>query len=373
MSRRIEKILPASETDTRFYFGAGPAMLPREVLEQAREELLDWHGTGISVLEMGHRSDAFRSIADQAGNDLRELLSVPSGYEVLFIQGGASNQFAMVPLNLLGNRASADYVHTGYWSGRAMQEAARLCEVNTVISNAGDQHRSIPPVSEWQLHPDAAYVYYTDNETIQGVEFSTCPETGEVPLVSDMTSNLLSRPVPVQHYGIIFAGTQKNMGTAGLAVVIIREDLVGRAQNTLPALSDYAIHVQHHSLYNTPATFSWYISSLVLQWLKKQGGIAEMEKKANQKSAKLYGFIDNSDFYLNHVDPDCRSRMNIPFNITRPELEEKFLLESEQHGLLALAGHRSVGAMRASIYNAMPMAGVDTLIEFMADFEQRHG
>ncbi|MDX1519816.1 MAG: 3-phosphoserine/phosphohydroxythreonine transaminase, partial [Gammaproteobacteria bacterium] len=212
MTSRIEKILPASKTDTRYYFGAGPAMLPREVLEQAQEELLDWHGTGISVLEMGHRTDAFRSIADQAERDIRELLAVPDNYKVLFIQGGASNQFAMVPLNLLGNRTAADYLHTGYWSGKAMQEAARFCEVHAVISNAGDQHRSIPPVAEWQLDPAAAYVYFTDNETIQGVEFTTCPDSGNVPLVTDMTSNLLSRTVPVHRYGIIFAGTQKNMG-----------------------------------------------------------------------------------------------------------------------------------------------------------------
>ena len=356
-----------------YNFGAGPAMLPVEVMQQARSEFTDWHGKGISVMEMSHRSEDFISIAEQAERDLRELLLIPDHYKVLFLQGGATSQFAMVPLNLLRDKNSADYLHTGLWSGKAIKEAGRFCKVNIALSIENNGFTSIPPADTWHLSPDAAYVYYTDNETVHGVEFHNFPETGDVILVSDMTSNLLSRPIDFPHYGVVFAGAQKNLGPAGLVVVIIREDLIGHAGQAVPSMYDYAVHSHERSMYNTPPTYSWYIAGLVLQWVKAQGGVLAMERQAMQKSGKLYRFIDNSDFYHNPVAKNCRSRMNIPFTLADGTLNTRFIAGANANGLLALAGHRAVGGMRASIYNAMPEKGVDVLIDFMSSFERRYG
>lgn len=352
-------------------FGAGPAMLPREVMAQAQREFVNWHGKGLSVMEMSHRSDDFIAIAEQSETDLRELLQVPGNYKVLFLQGGATSQFAMLPLNLLRDKITADYLHTGLWSGKAIREARRYCDVNVALSGESKSFTSIPPSDSWKLNPDAAYVYYTDNETVHGVEFVSPPATGEVALVTDMTSNLLSKPVDISRFGVIFAGAQKNLGPSGLVVVIIRDDLIGHASVSCPSLYDYAVHASNASMYNTPATFSWYITGLVLQWVRRQGGVEEMDRRARQKSGKFYDYIDNSDFYHNPVDVNYRSRMNVPFTLADDRLNTLFVSESEAHGLMALAGHRSVGGMRASIYNAMPEAGVDRLIEFMTDFARR--
>ena len=376
MNSVLEKkpVTATAATTRRIYnFGAGPAMLPFEVMQQAQSEFIDWHGKGLSVMEMSHRSEDFISIAEHAESDLRELLRIPDHYKVLFLQGGATSQFAMVPLNLLQDKNTADYVHTGLWSGKALKEAGRFCKVNVAVSIEQNGFCSIPDAGSWTLNPASAYVYYTDNETVHGVEFHHIPETGNVPLVSDMTSNLLSRPVDFSRYGIVFAGAQKNLGPAGLVVVIIREDLIGHAGGKVPAMYDYAVHLKEHSMYNTPPTYSWYIAGLVLQWVKAQGGVPEMERRAMKKSGKLYRFIDNSDFYHNPVAQDCRSRMNIPFTLEDETLNPRFISEANASGLLALAGHRAVGGMRASIYNAMPAEGVDALIGFMAGFEQKYG
>ena len=363
----------AQEGGLVWNFGAGPAMLPREVMAQAQREFVNWHGKGLSVMEMSHRSDDFITIAEQAGTDLRELLQIPANYKVLFLQGGATSQFAMLPLNLLRDKKTADYLHTGLWSGKAIREARRYCDVNVAFSGESSGFTSIPSSGSGNLNPDAAYVYYTDNETVHGVEFASPPATGKVALVTDMTSNLLSKPVDISRFGVIFAGAQKNLGPSGLVVVIIRDDLIGHASGFCPSLYDYAVHASNASMYNTPATFSWYITGLVLQWVRREGGVEEMDRRARQKSGKFYDFIDNSDFYHNPVELNCRSRMNVPFTLADDRLDTLFVSESEAHGLMALAGHRSVGGMRASIYNAMPEAGVDRLIEFMTDFARRRG
>lgn len=354
-------------------FGAGPAMLPTDVMLQAQAELADWNGTGMSVMEISHRSDAFIAIAEQAETDLRELLNIPENYKVLFLQGGATSQFAMVPLNLLRGKSSADYLFTGMWSEKAIKEAGRYCNVNIALSIEGNGFTSIPSPDAWHLDPDAAYVYYTDNETVHGVEFQSVPETGDVPLVTDMTSNLLSKPLDVSQFGVIFAGAQKNLGPSGLVVVIVRDDLIGHATRTVPSMYDYAIHAQDNSMFNTPPTFAWYMTGLVLRWVKCQGGVPEMERRAIRRSEKLYRFIDASGFYHNPVSVECRSRMNVPFTLADENLDQAFVQEAEARGLTALAGHRAVGGMRASIYNAMPEEGVDELVEFMTDFEKRHG
>jgi len=355
-----------------YNFGAGPAMLPREIMQLARAEFLDWHGTGMSLMEMSHRSDEFMSIATQTEADFREILDIPDNYKVLFLQGGASSQFAMVPLNLLADKNTADYFHTGIWSGKAVKEAERFCKVN-VIAEEGGQVMSIPEQKTWSLNLDAAYVYYTDNETISGVEFPSIPEVGDVPLVADMTSNLLSRPLNVSRYGVIFAGAQKNIGPSGLVIVIVREDLIGHAPKHIPSMYDYAVQAKNDSMYNTPPTYSWYMSGLVLKWVKQQGGLQAMEKLSHLRSGKLYQAIDDSDFYHNPVNPKYRSNMNVPFTLFDDSLDEKFVSEAKDHGLVALEGHRSVGGMRASMYNAMPEEGVDALIAFMQEFERSNG
>ena len=367
------KVMPELHSGRAHNFGAGPAMLPTEVMLQAQAELTDWNGTGMSIMEISHRSDAFLTIAEQTEADLRELLNIPENYRVLFLHGGATSQFAMVPLNLLRGKTTADYLYTGMWSEKAMKEAGRYCNVNMALSIESNGFTSIPHPDSWILNPDSAYVYYTDNETVHGVEFQSIPEVGDVPLVTDMTSNLLSKSLDVSRFGVIFAGAQKNLGPSGLVVVIVRNDLIGHAPKNIPSMYDYAIHAQEHSMFNTPPTFAWYMTGLVLQWVKRQGGVPEMERRAIRRSEKLYQFIDNSGFYRNPVAVECRSRMNVPFILVDESLNRTFVKEAELRGLTALAGHRAVGGMRASIYNAMPVEGVDELIEFMTDFEKHYG
>ncbi len=354
-----------------YNFSAGPAMLPQEVLEQASKEMTDWHGSGMSVMEMSHRGKEFISIAEEAEADLRELLSIPDNYKVLFLQGGASSQFSMVPLNLLKGKKTADYINTGYWSKKAIAEAKRYCEVNIAGSSEATKFTTIPPSSEWSLNPNTAYVHYTPNETIGGVEFHEIPDVDDIPLVADMSSTILSRPIDVSKFGLIYAGAQKNIGPAGLTIVIIREDLIGKPAPFTPTMVNYETHANANSMYNTPPTYSWYIAGLVFKWLKKKGGLKAMAEINRRKAEKLYRAIDESDFYNNPVSKDCRSWMNIPFTLADPLLDEEFLKEAKEAGLVALKGHRSVGGMRASIYNAMPEEGVDALISFMKDFEKR--
>ncbi len=356
-----------------FNFSAGPAALPTEVLEQVQGELLDWHGIGASVMEISHRGKAFLGIAQQAEADLRELLAIPSNYKVLFLQGGATAQFAGVPLNLTTRESTVDYVNTGAWSKKAAGEAKKYCRVNVAADAAAGKYTSIPPPRDWRLTPDAAYVHYTPNETISGVEFHWVPETGSVPLVADFSSTILSRPLDVARFGVIYAGAQKNLGPPGLAVVIVRDDLLGRARSDVPAVLDWTVMAGDGSMYNTPASFSWYVAGLVFQWVKRQGGVAAMETLNRAKSQKLYAAIDGSSMYRNPIEPSCRSWMNVTFMLTRPELDADFLEGAKGAGLMGLAGHRSVGGMRASIYNAMSLAGVEALIDYMRDFERRHG
>jgi len=356
-----------------YNFSAGPAMLPRAVMTQARDELLDWHGSGMSVMEMSHRSKAYLSIAEQAETDLRSLLAIPDNYKVLFLQGGASSQFAMVPLNLLRGKDSADYVNTGAWSKKAIGEARRFCAVNVVATGEAGNFSSIPAFESWQLDPGAAYLHYTPNETIGGVEFHWVPETGDVPLVADMSSTILSRPIDVSRYGLIYAGAQKNIGPAGLTVVIVRDDLIGETHPGTPTMFDYRVHADNGSMYNTPPTYAWYLAGLVFKWLLGKGGLAAMAEINLRKSQRLYAAIEASDFYSSPVDAACRSWMNVPFTLADAALDAAFLEQAGQAGLLNLKGHRSVGGMRASIYNAMPESGVAALIDFMGEFERTHG
>ena len=359
---------------TRVYnFSAGPAALPQAVLEQLRDEMLDWHGQGMSVMEMSHRGKAFVGIAQQAEADLRELLAVPANYKVLFLQGGATAQFAAIPLNLAAaDGAVADYVNTGAWSKKAIGEAKRYCKVN-VAADAGGNYTGVPAQSTWKLTPGAAYLHYTPNETIGGVEFPFVPEVGDVPLVADFSSSILSRSIDVSRFGVIYAGAQKNIGPAGLVVVIVREDLLGKARADVPTVFDWKAMSADGSMLNTPATYSWYVAGLVFQWIKRQGGVAAMEQANRAKAAKLYGAIEASGYYRNPVDPACRSWMNVPFTLPNADLDKPFIEGAKKAGLVALEGHRSVGGMRASIYNAMPMAGVEALVEYMAEFQRTHG
>ena len=357
----------------KYNFSAGPAVLPEVVLQQAAEELLDWHGSGVSVMEMSHRGKEFMSIAEQAEVDFRNLLQVPENYKVLFLQGGASSQFAMVPMNLLRGKAVADYINTGSWSKKAIAEASHFCEVNIAATTEADGFTSTPGQSDLQFNKQAAYVHYTPNETIGGVEFPYIPDTEGVPLVADLSSTILSRPLDVSRYGLIYAGAQKNIGPAGLTIVVVRDDLVGSPVQGTPTMFNYQTHVDSGSMYNTPPTYGWYLAGLVFQWLKQQGGLASMAKINQRKADRLYAAIDQSDFYNNPVSVDSRSWMNVPFTLVDPELDAIFLKEAAEQGMVNLKGHRSVGGMRASIYNAMPEAGVDALIEFMQAFEKQHG
>lgn len=356
-----------------FNFSAGPAVLPEEVLKQAASEMTDWRGSGMSVMEMSHRGKEFVSIAEKAEADLREIMKIPVNYKVLFLQGGATSQFAMVPLNLLKGKKTADYINTGQWSKKAISEAKRYCTVNLVATSEANNFTTVPPQSEWKLDPDAAYVHYTPNETIGGVEFHNIPEVGNVPLVADMSSTILSRPIDVSKFSLIYAGAQKNIGPAGLTIVIIREDLIGETEPGAPLMFSYKTHAENSSMYNTPPTYAWYIAGLVFEWIKKKGGLKAMAEINKRKADKLYNAIDKSDFYKNPVDNKCRSWMNVPFILKKPELDKNFLDESKKAGLVALKGHRSVGGMRASIYNAMPEEGVDALISFMEEFKKKNG
>jgi len=356
-----------------FNFSAGPAVLPEEVLRQAQEEMLDWHGSGMSVMEMSHRGKEFMSIAAAAESDLRELLAVPPGYKVLFLQGGATTQFAMVPMNLLRGRAVADYIHTGEWAKKAIAEAKKFCSVNLAASAEDRKFTYAPPQSTWKCSPQAAYVHYTGNETIGGVEFHWIPDTGDVPLVCDLSSSLLSRPLDVSRFGLIYAGAQKNIGPAGLTIAIVREDLIGHAPASTPSMLDYKIQADNESMYNTPPTYALYVAGLVFQWLRRRGGLAEMEKVNIAKAKLIYDVLDASRFYHSPVAKEDRSRMNVPFTLEDAGLDEEFLKQAKQRGLIQLKGHRSVGGMRASIYNAMPIEGVRALVEFMQEFERRHG
>jgi phosphoserine aminotransferase len=356
-----------------FNFSAGPAVLPEAVLRRAAEEMLDWHGSGMSVMEMSHRGKEFISIAEEAEADLRELMSIPANYKVLFLQGGATLQFAMVPLNLLGGKTSADYVNTGEWSKKAIKEAKFFIKPNVIASSEEKKFTYAPPQADWKLSGDAAYVHYTSNETIGGVEFHWTPETGDVPLVCDMSSNILSKPVDVARYGLIYAGAQKNIGPAGLTIVIVREELLGKGEPQPASMLDYKVHADNGSMLNTPPTYAIYIAGLVFKWLKGEGGLAGIEKKNIEKASILYDFIDNSGFYNNPVAKVDRSRMNVPFTLNKAELDEEFIKGAKAAGMIQLKGHRSVGGMRASIYNAMPLEGIKTLVQYMREFEVKHG
>jgi phosphoserine aminotransferase len=355
-----------------FNFAAGPAVLPEQVLEQARDEMLDWNHGGMSVMEISHRSKAFVGVAATAEADLRELLAIPKNYKVLFLQGGATGQFSFIPLNLAAAGDTVDYINTGQWSKKAIGEAKRYCTVN-VAADAGGNYCSVPPQSQLKLSAQSAYLHYTPNETIGGVEFSYVPDSGKVPLVADMSSTILSRPIDISKFGLIYAGAQKNIGPSGLVVVIVRDDLIGKARAGTPTVFDYKAMADDGSMLNTPPTFAWYMAGLVFKWLKTQGGLAEVGKRNRAKAEKLYAAIDGSGFYKNPVAKDARSWMNVPFTLPKPELDKVFLAEAAEVGLQNLEGHRSVGGMRASIYNAMSMAGVEALCGFMQEFKGRHG
>ena len=347
-------------------------MLPKEVIKKAASEMEEWNGSGMSVMEMSHRGKEFMSIAEKAETDLRGLMDIPGNYKVLFLQGGASSQFAMIPMNLLKDKKSADYINTGAWSKKAIAEAGRYCDVNVAATSEDSKFTTAPPRAEWSLNPDAAYVHYTPNETIGGVEFHEIPDVGNVPLVADMSSTILSRPIDVSKYGIIYAGAQKNIGPAGLTIVIVREDLISDPIAGTPAMFSYQTMAKAGSMYNTPPTYSWYIAGLVFEWIKERGGLTAMAEVNKRKADKLYKAIDGSGFYSNPVDPQYRSWMNVPFTLANPDLDGKFLEEAKEAGLVTLKGHRSVGGMRASIYNAMPEEGVDALISFMAEFKKKN-
>ena len=356
-----------------FNFSAGPAVLPEPVLAQAAQEMLDWHGSGMSVMEMSHRGKEFIEIHATAEADLRELLAIPKNYKVLFLQGGAAAQFAMIPMNLLRGKSGADYVSTGQWSKKAISEAKKYCKPNVAASSEGDNFSRVPAQSEWKLDPNAAYVHITTNETIGGVEFHWTPDTGQVPLVADASSHIMSRPMDVGRYGLIYAGAQKNIGPAGLTIVIVRDDLIGHASAITPTVFDMKVQAESDSMYNTPPTYGIYIAGLVFQWLKGLGGLGKMEEINVRKSKLLYDYLDQTEFYHSPVAVADRSRMNIPFTLKSDKLDKSFLEAAEARGLTQLKGHRSVGGMRASIYNAMPIEGVQALVGFMREFEREHG
>lgn len=347
-------------------------MLPHAILERARDELLEYGENGMSVMEINHRGQAFAAIAERSRGTLRRLMAIPDDYHILFLHGPARTHFSAVPLNLCGDGATADYVDTGLWSKMAIEEAERLLKVNVVASSAEQNYTCIPPITEWRLSGDSAYVHFTPNETIGGVEFHDVPDVGGRVLVADMSSTILSRPIDVGKFGIIYAGAQKNMGIAGLTVVVVREDLLGRARAGTPGMLDYQIHAEADSLACTAPTFAWYLAALVFDWIDGQGGLEQMAVTNKRKADKLYACIDASNFYHNPVKVDCRSWMNVPFTLPDDELDAAFLRESTEQGMVGLKGHRFVGGMRASIYNAMPEEGVDRLIAFMGDFMQRH-
>ncbi|HZS80268.1 MAG TPA: 3-phosphoserine/phosphohydroxythreonine transaminase [Herbaspirillum sp.] len=364
-----------------FYnFSAGPAVLPKEVLQQAADEMLDWHGSGMSVMEMSHRGKEYTSIIEAALRDLRELLAIPANYRILLLQGGAIAENAVIPMNLAGRRGSvgvADYVNTGAWSTRSIKEARRYCKVNVAASSEAEKFVRIPARDTWKLSRNAAYVHLCTNETIGGVEYQFTPDvaadTDNAPIVADMSSHILSRAVDVSRYGVIYGGAQKNIGPAGVTIVIVREDLLGHALPICPSAFDWKIVADNDSMYNTPPTYAIYIAGLVCQWLRRQGGVAEMERRNIAKANLLYDCLDSSGFYTTRIAKECRSRMNVPFFLHDETLNETFLGGAKEYGLLQLKGHKSVGGMRASIYNAMPIEGVQALVDYLRDFERTHG
>jgi phosphoserine aminotransferase len=355
-----------------YNFSPGPAALPLEVLEIIRNDIPDWNGTGMSVMEVSHRSKEFIALAERSDANLRKLLGVPDDYSVLWTQGGATLQMAMAPLNLAGPDDTVDYVLTGSWGKKAAGEAKKQCTVNVAADASDRKFTYIPPESDWQRSDDAAYLHITSNETIAGVEFHFMPHS-EVPIVADMSSNILSRPIDVRDYGVIYAGAQKNIGPAGITLVVVRNDLLEPARDNLPHLMTWKAYAESGSMTNTPPTFAWYVADQVLQYLLRQGGLEAMAEQNERKSGKLYAAIDASDFYRNPVEADCRSRMNVPFILADPALDATFLEEALAAGLANLKGHRSVGGMRASIYNAVAEEAVDALIDFMGEFERKHG
>jgi len=356
-----------------YNFSPGPAALPLEVLEKIREDIPDWNGSGMSVMEVSHRGKAFMEVAEKAEQDLRDLLAVPDDYSVLFMQGGATMQFAMAPLNLSQSGDTADYVQTGSWSKKAIGEASRFCNVNVAADSSDSNFCHIPPQGEWRKSDDAAYLHYTPNETIGGVEFHFIPDSADVPLVADMSSTILSRPIDVSRFGVIYAGAQKNIGPAGITLVIVRNALLDRRRADAPTLMTYKAYADSGSMTNTPPTFAWYAAGLVFEYLKTRGGLAAIGEINQRKAASLYEAIDESAFYSNPVQPDARSWMNVLFVLRDADMDQKFLAEADIAGLKNLKGHRSVGGMRASIYNAMPQDGVDALIDFMREFEKVNG
>ena len=356
-----------------YNFSAGPAALPEDVLDQARAELLEWDGARASVMEISHRGKDFVALAAESERDIRELLAIPSNYKVLFLQGGATQHFAQIPMNIARRGESADYIVTGDWGEKAVKEAKPTIGVRIAATAEATNYDRIPARETWDLDPKAAYVHYTPNETIRGVEFMSVPDVGNVPLVADMSSTILSRPLDVSKFGLIYAGAQKNIGAAGLVVLIVRDDLLARSPKDIPKILNYAEQAAQDSMLNTPNTFGWYLASLVFKWLKKQGGLAAMAERNRAKAKLLYDYIDGSGFYRNPVERPARSWMNVPFTLPNEALDAPFLKESEAAGLLALKGHRAVGGMRASIYNAMPIEGVSALVDWMRDFEREHG
>jgi len=357
---------------TQIYnFSAGPAVLPKAVLQRAQAEMLDWHGSGMSVMEMSHRGKEFTSILEKTESDLRKLLNIPQNYKVLFLQGGAIAENAMIPLNLL-NGGEADYVVTGAWSKRSVEDASAYGKINVAASSEAEKFTNVPAYSDWKLNKDASYLHICTNETIHGVEFDGLPDAGTVPIVADMSSHILSRTIDVTKYGVIYGGAQKNIGPAGLCIVIVREDLLGKASPLTPAVFNWKTQAENQSMINTPPTYSIYIAGLVFEWLLEQGGVAAIEQVNIAKAKLLYDYIDSTDFYENHVAIKNRSRMNIPFFLKDATLNDAFLKGAEANGLLQLKGHRMVGGMRASIYNAMPIEGVQALVNYMKAFESAH-
>ncbi|WP_313437352.1 3-phosphoserine/phosphohydroxythreonine transaminase [Atlantibacter hermannii] len=357
-----------------YNFSSGPAMLPADVLLLAQQELRDWQGLGTSVMEVSHRGKPFIAAAEEAEKDFRDLLQIPSNYKVLFCHGGGRGQFAAIPLNLLGDKTTADYVDGGYWAASAVKEAHKYLTPNVIDAKITvDGKRAIKPMSEWQLSDNAAYLHYCPNETIDGIAINETPDFGDAIVTADFSSTILSHPIDIARYGVIYAGAQKNIGPAGLTIVIVRENLLGKAHSVCPSIIDYTVLSENDSMFNTPPTFAWYLSGLVFKWLKQKGGVEAMDRINQQKAELLYGVIDNSDFYRNDVASANRSRMNVPFQLADSNLDALFLDESFKAGLHALKGHRVVGGMRASIYNAMPLEGVIALTDFMKDFERRHG
>ena len=354
-------------------FSAGPAALPESVLRQAAEEMLDWHGSGMSVMEMSHRGKEFIAIHAEAEALLRELLAIPANYKVLFMQGGAIGENAIVPMNMLRGKPGADYIDTGEWSKKSIKEAKKYGAINVAASGAAGGYTSIPPRAQWKLDPNAAYVHICSNETIGGVEYHFTPDVGNVPLVADMSSDILSRPIDVSKYGLIYGGAQKNIGPAGLTIVIVRDDLLGQAHPFTPDAFNYKLQADNDSMLNTPPTYAIYIAGLVFKWIKAQGGLTAMEAHNRTKAALLYDYLGSTGFYRSPVAPDCRSLMNVPFKLKDESLDDAFLKGAQARGMVQLKGHRSVGGMRASIYNAMPIDGVKALVTYMKEFEAQHG